>query len=222
MADIKRDFDTVIVRPMETGSFDTMLGYLGLPPYSRNIECLQIKGDPRLANPYNGQSYLPYHSIRLDMPHDPPHERPWIKEQIGNLVSGSRPMNGFVQSYYMDGKLPGPATGATPEVMGYFTPAEIPVTDFFAQKFTVCDHWFSSIPASTQPNRLMAMAGYTLIDRNADVLKDQYLVYDWLNDHRVSWRVYHEGIPFFALMPRVVPDLLGPHFRGLDQLANDF
>lgn len=222
MADLKRDVDTVVIVLMENRSFDHMLGYLGLPPYSGNIEGLQIKDDPRFANPYNGQSYLPYHSVRLDMPHDPPHERLWIKEQIGSPIGGSRSMNGFVQSYYMDGKLAGPEPGITPEVMGYFTPAELPVTDFFAQKFTVCDHWFSSIPASTQPNRLMAMAGYTLIDGNANVLKDQYLVYDWLNDHRVNWRVYHEGIPFFALMPRVVPQLLGPHFRGLDQLANDF
>jgi phospholipase C len=222
MADLKRDVDTVVIVLMENRSFDHMLGYLGLPPYSRKIEGLQIKDDPRFANPYNGQSYLPYHSVRLDMPHDPPHERPWIKEQIGSLIGGSRSMNGFVQSYYMDGKLPGPAACVTPGVMGYFTPAELPVTDFFAQKFTVCDHWFSSIPASTQPNRLMAMAGYTLIDGNVDVLEDQYLVYDWLNDHRVNWRVYHEGIPFFALMPRVVPQLLGFHFRGFDQLANDF
>lgn len=222
MADLKRDVDTVVIVLMENRSFDHMLGYLGLPPYNRKIEGLQIKDDPRFANPYNGQSYLPYLSTRPDMPHDPPHERQWIKEQIGSLIGGSRSMNGFVQSYYMDGKLPGPPPGVTPEVMGYFTPAELSVTDFFAQKFAVCDHWFSSIPASTQPNRLMAMAGYTLIDGNTDILKDQYLVYDWLNDHRVNWRVYHEGIPFFALMPRVVPQLLGSHFRGLDLLANDF
>ncbi len=222
MADLKRDIDTVVIVLMENRSFDHILGYLGLPPYDRKIEGLQIKDDPRFANPHNGHSYLPYHSTRLDMPHDPPHERSWIKEQIGDIVNGSRPMNGFVQSYYMNSKLPGPAAGVTPEVMGYFTPAEIPVTDFFAQKFAVCDQWFSSIPASTQPNRLMAMAGYTLIDGNADVLRDHYLVYDWLNDHRVNWRVYHEGIPFFALMPRLIPELLGSHFRGLDQLANDF
>lgn len=70
---------------------------------------------------------------------------------------------------------------------GVFTPDEVPVTDFLVRNFAVCDHWFSSIPASTQPNRLMAMSGYTLTDGNVDVLKDQYLVYDWLNDHRVSW-----------------------------------
>jgi phospholipase C len=131
-------------------------------------------------------------------------------------------MTGFVQSYYMSGLIDGPAPGTLPEVMGYFTPGEVPVTDFLASNFAVCDHWFSSIPASTQPNRLMAMSGYSLIDGNVHVLDDQYLLYDWLNDHRISWRVYHEGIPFFALMPRILPRLLDDNFRGLDRLYNDF
>jgi phospholipase C len=37
----------------------------------------------------------------------------------------------------------------------------------------------------------------------------------------VSWRVYHEGIPFFALMPRWIPRLLEDKFRGFGQLALD-
>jgi phospholipase C len=221
MADLIRDIDTIVIVLMENRSFDHILGYLGLPPYNWAIEGQQKCNDPRYANPYQGQSYLSFQMSRLDMPHDPPHERSWIANQIGDIINGQRNMTGFVQSYYKDGQLPGPGPGVQPEVMGYFTPAEVPVTDFLARNFAVCDHWFSSIPASTQPNRLMAMSGYTLIDGNVDVLKDQYLVYDWLSDNRVSWRVYHEGIPFFALMPRIMPRLLDDNFRGLGQLAND-
>jgi phospholipase C len=222
MANLIRDIDTIVIVLMENRSFDHMLGYLGLPPYSLPIEGLQKCNDPRYVNPYKDQSYSSFHMSRLDMPHDPPHERAWIASQIGDMSHGERKMTGFVESYYKNGQLPGPGPGVQPEVMGYFTPGEIPVTDFFARNFAVCDHWFSSIPASTQPNRLMAMSGYTLIDGNVDLLKDQYLVYDWLNDHRVSWRVYHEGIPFFALMPRWIPRLLEEHFRGFGQMANDF
>ena len=222
MADIIRDIDTVVIVLMENRSFDHILGYLGLPPFDWAIEGQQRCNDPRYANPYQGQSYLPFQMSRLDMPHDPPHERPWIANQIGDIINNQRNMTGFVQSYYMNGQLPGPGAGVQPEVMGYFTPAQVPVTDFFARNYAVCDHWFSCIPASTQPNRLMAMSGYTLIDANVDVLRDQYLVYDWLNDHRVNWRAYHEGIPFFALMPRWIPRLLGDDFRGFGQLANDF
>jgi len=221
MADLIRDIDTIVIVLMENRSFDHVLGYLGLPPFNLAIEGLQKCKDARYANRYNSQSYSSFHLSRLDMPHDPPHERSWIASQIGGIIDGQRAMTGFVQSYYKNGQLPGPGPGVQPEVMGYFAPSEVPVTDFFARNFAVCDHWFSSIPASTQPNRLMAMSGYTLIDGNVDLLKDQYLVYDWLNDHRVSWRVYHEGIPFFALMPRWIPRLVQENFRGFGQLAND-
>ena len=193
-----------------------------MPPFNLAIDGQQNAGGPRYANPYRGQSWLPFHMNRLDLPHDPPHERPWIANQIGAVINGQYNMTGFVQSYYMNGQIAGPAPGVLPEVMGYFTPAEVPVTDFLARNFAVCDHWFSSIPASTQPNRLMAMSGYTLIDGNVHVLDDQYLLYDWLNDHGVSWRVYHEGIPFFALMPRILARLLDDNFRGVERLYNDF
>jgi phospholipase C len=221
MADVIRDIDTIVVVLMENRSFDHVLGYLGLPPFNLPIEGLQKSNTPRYANPYNGKTYSSFPMTRLEMPHDPPHERPWIAEQIGSVINGQRNMIGFVQSYYKNGQLPGPGPGVEPEVMGYFTPTQVPVTDFLARSFAVCDQWYSCIPASTQPNRLMAMSGYTLIDGNVDVLKDQYLVYDWLNDHRVSWRVYHEGIPFFALMPRWIPRLLEDKFRGFGQLAID-
>ncbi len=222
MADLIKDIDTVLIVLMENRSFDHMLGSLGLPPFRLAVDGLQNAGGPRYGNPYNGGSYLPFHMSRLDMPHDPPHERAPIANQIGAVISGEYNMTGFVQSYYMNGQIAGPAPGTLPEVMGYFTPDEVPMTDFLARNFAVCDRWFSSIPASTQPNRLMAMSGYTLIDGNVHVLDDQYLVYDWLNDHGISWRVYHEGIPFFALMPRILGRLLDDNFRGFERLYNDF
>ena len=228
MADIIKDIDTIVIVLMENRSFDHMLGYLGLPPFNLPIEGLQNAGGPRYGNPYKGGTYLPFHLTQrerpqLDLPHDPPHERtPWIETQIGSLISGSYNMTGFVESYYKNGQIAGPAAGVMPEVMGYFTPDEVPVTDFLARNFAVCDHWYSSIPASTQPNRLMAMSGYTLIDGNVHVLDDQYLLYDWLSDHNVFWRVYHEGLPFFVLMPRIAKRVLGDHFHGFDSLYNDF
>lgn len=221
MADLIRDVDTIVIVIMENRSFDHVLGYLGLPPFNLKLEGLQNGGGPRYANPYNGKSYQAARMEALCLPHDPPHERPWIANQIGSVINGEYSMNGFVQSYYMNGQVAGPAPGTLPEVMGYYGPAEVPVTDFLARNFAICDRWFSSIPASTQPNRLMAMAGYSRIDGNVHALPDHYLVYDWLNDNHVGWRVYHEGIPFFALMPRWVPHTLGENFRGLGQLAND-
>jgi phospholipase C len=68
----------------------------------------------------------------------------------------------------------------------------------------------------------MAMSGFSMIDVNHDLLPDQYLVYDWLNDNKVSWRVYHQGIPFFTMMDRWIPEiLLSGHFRNFDDLQGD-
>lgn len=110
-------------------------------------------------------------------------------------------MNGFVDSYLM--RHPPPADKRL--VMGYYTAPEVPAFEFFARNYTVCDHWFSSLPTGTQANRLMAMSGTTsLIDNAPLFLPDQPLVYDWLTDHNVSWCVYQSSdfLHFSALMPR--------------------
>jgi phospholipase C len=107
--------------------------------------------------------------------------------------------------------------------MGYCTPPQVPTSDFFAQNFAVCDHWFASLPTGTQPNRLMAMSGFSMIENNYGFLmENQELVYDWLNRNRVRWRVYHEGLPFFLLMPKWIPEIVEEdHFRRFAQLRED-
>jgi phospholipase C len=68
----------------------------------------------------------------------------------------------------------------------------------------------------------MAMSGFTNIDVNTFPLPRQELLYDWLSARGIRWRVYHEGLPFFAMMPRWVPDILTEtHFRPLEKLFVD-
>ena len=89
--------------------------------------------------------------------------------------------------------------------MGYYDQAAVPIFDFFAHNFVICDHWFAALPTGTQANRLMAMSGESsLVDNARVLLPDQQLVYDWLDRHRVTWCAYQSGdfLPFFALMPR--------------------
>ncbi|MHB9839695.1 alkaline phosphatase family protein [Paraburkholderia terrae] len=40
-----------------------------------------------------------------------------------------------------------------------FTPDQLPVLNFLARQFGVCDSWFASIPGPTWPNRFFAVAG---------------------------------------------------------------
>lgn len=218
--------ETIVILIQENRSFDHMLGYLSLPPYSRG-DVEGLKTDPawleRYANLFAGRAYKPFQMKDKRMSGDPPHDRDWIGLQIGSPnAAGEYPMRNFVAGY---AHAPGVEIGDNPEVMGYFLPSEAPLTDFFAQSFAICDHWFASLPAGTQPNRLMAMSGFTPIENNAPVfLPEQPLVYDWLNDHHVRWRVYHEGVPFFALMQKWWPKIANPlddNFRVLERLPVD-
>jgi phospholipase C len=108
-------------------------------------------------------------------------------------------------------------------VMGYYMAEDVPATHFFAANYGICDHWFAAIPTGTQPNRLMAMSGYTLSDVNQSaILPKQDLVYDWLTQNGITWRVYHQGIPFFMMMDDWhVKVLTDDHFRGYDEFQDD-
>lgn len=218
---------TIVVVMMENRSFDNLLGYLSLPPWSRhNVEGLGKIEDweDRYASVYKGHRYKPflltdpYHPI----PADPPHERGPIALQMGASRKGVLAMDGFVSNYVNAKERPVVSEQTKPPVMGYFTEEQAPVTHFFADNFAICDHWHASLAAGTQPNRLMAMSGYSKIDVNQVPLPEQTLVYDWLNARGISWRVYHEEMPFYAMMLSWIPEMLtGTHFRPLEQLFSD-
>jgi phospholipase C len=65
------------------------------------------------------------------------------------------------------------------------------------------------------------MCGFTNHRDTGILLPDQPIVYDWLLDRGVKWRVYAAGLPFFALMPRLSTLLLTSHFRRLEELPKD-
>ena len=212
--------ETILVVMFENRSFDHLMGYLSLPPYNRPVEgLLQAAGFTCL---YNGFEYAPFHLDDPDqkLPDDPPHERPDIGAQMDPDGDDSYSMRGFVRSY---AQLHGVDPGDQPMVMGYYNAPDVPATHFFATNYALCDHWFASIPTGTQPNRLMSMSGYALNDINQSaILPKQDLVYDWLTRNGISWRVYHQGIPFFMMMDdwhvRVLTD---DHFRSYDQFQTD-
>lgn len=226
--DLKR-IETIIITMMENRSFDHLLGYLSFLGGRRDVEGLKDQAwQQTQANPGTAAPVAPFALTRFDIP-DPPHERDTIAIQIGALDTPAC-MRGFVQSYAR--RQPPPDDESL--VMGYYRAQDVPMVDFFAREFAVCDHWFSALPTGTQPNRLMAMSGIAARDRNAPfLLTDQELVYDWLNQHGVSWRVYHQGpLPFFALMKKwqlpILHDLaietLGLHtnFRRYEHFERDY
>jgi len=218
--------ETIVIVIMENRSFDHMLGHLSLPDQGARADVDGLKDDSPWIEEYTNDcegaaASGPFRLKALALSEDPPHEREYIAAQIGAPYpwhNNRAPMNGFMKSYATTGVW----SDQIHEVMGYYTKDEIPITRYFADQFTVCDSWFACIPTSTQPNRLMAMAGYTLLDNTlGTIIPDHDLVYDWLGQRSdlVDWRVYHEGFPFFMLMPKwTIRILTDPHFESLDRL----
>lgn len=225
--------DTVVIAILENRSFDQMLGYLNLPGTDR-IELEGLQADPQWLQQHASGGVQPF-AFSVEAIEDPPHEFATIALQLGTPATpgGSCPMNGFVESYLK--RSPPPTDSRL--VMGYYDRASVPLFDFFARNYMVCDHWFAALPTGTQANRLMAMGGTTSIIDNAPILlPDQPLVYDWLTEHHVHWCAYQSGnyFPFFSLMPSWIDeiatslalDALVPHahprFRRYRNFASDW
>lgn len=231
MATLIDQIDTVVVLMMENRSFDQVLGYLSMPPHNRtDIE--GFRPSESYANTYQGKQYGIFPMNNTPIAVDPHHDRKNIEVQFGKPVAPYQPypMDGFVQGYVESPPIPpNPSV-----VMGYYQASDVPIYDFFAKHFVICDHWFSPLPSETQPNRLMAMGGESRLEENSHfLLPEQDLVYDWLLKRDIPWRTYYCGkLPFFALMRKwqltiledLVVSLLGRkrHFRKYSKFEKDW
>lgn len=150
-------FQHLVVLMLENRSFDHMLGFLRDPAYP--IEGLDRNNLPT-CDPSTGTAPVrPTDNARTvaDLNPDPAHDLLNVNMQIfgnKNADPGAQPMRGFVKDYAAVSK---DATKG-PNVMKCFTGQTLPVLSTLAQQYAVCDHWFSSVPGSTIPNRLFAHA----------------------------------------------------------------
>lgn len=79
-------------------------------------------------------------------------------------------MLGFAESYKTYSDDPG-------KVLQCYDPGELQVLTNLARNFAVCDHWFSSIPGPTLPNRLFAHTGTSngRLDNSLDWLSRRWV-----------------------------------------------
>ncbi len=152
----------IVVLMMENRSFDHMLGYLGLPGGIDGIDGVQ-NAHPNFdadGNEYPPYAYGPgetaFHKPGepYDESLDPCHGPECVAEQLAEF-HGVAP-GGFVKNF-IEQKQPPEQWRRLP--MGYYTQELVPVYDFLARQFCVCDAWHSSIPGDTWPNRLYSLAG---------------------------------------------------------------
>lgn len=222
--DIQNLVETVVIVMLENRSFDHMLGYLSLPsgPNRTDIDGIADPTTVAYVNDSSGETYSLHAMNDQALPGDLPHGRDLIEVQLAkSAASGRYEMTGFVESYRRFMNVRRVKTKA-PSIGFMKDGKQVPTLDFFAAAYTVCDHWFAPLPADTHPNRLMALSGLTTVDVTAAQLLDQELVYDWLTERRIRWRVYRSGLPFCTLLPRMWDELLdNTLFRSIRQLSKD-
>ena len=110
--------------------------------------------------------------------------------------------------------------------MSYYNATHLPVYDFFAENFAICDRWYASLPTDTWPNRLYAMAGgsggLTLTPSDASVEKQPpgYLlrsIFQVLQEHGVDWNIFFSDLPFGLIFTPLAQDAAyTSRMRGID------
>ena len=76
-------------------------------------------------------------------------------------------------------------------IMGVFPPSALPVLSGLAAGFAVCDHWYSSVPTETFPNRAFACAGTSQGHMNDST--SSYTVqsiFGLMTAHNLTWKIY--------------------------------
>jgi phospholipase C len=187
----------VVVLMLENHSFDQMLGAL-------KADFPELEGvDPAKLGTNkdkDGQFYTQAATSNTTVSPDPMHELANVLHQLEN--SDGNFVLDYSEAY----------TTTTPEqrqqIMGYFAPGVLPALHTLAQHFTICDHWYSSVPGPTWANRFFVHSGTCLgrvqmPDHWQDSLLhpglyfgyDQETIFDRLTEKGIAWRVYHGDIP---------------------------
>jgi phospholipase C len=195
----------LFVLMMENRSFDHLFGFMKEPGY--NIEGLEPTALPSnedsLENEISASSDA---RPTGDLAADPNHHFADVTEQlygIPNPAPGQVPdMSGFVRNY--ETKSGSAALGAN--IMKCFAPDGLPVLTTLARQYAICDHWFSSIPGPTLPNRLYVHCGTSRgrLDMAPEFYSGFYTVYEELAKQGISsciyWSDWSGTLTFSGLM----------------------
>ena len=149
-----------------------------------------------------GNKYYQSASESDSVPFDPDHEYPAIAEQLKDNHGG------FVRNFQETHKTAKPEDFQA--VMNFFPKGALPALHRLAETFTICDHWFCSVPGPTWTNRLFLLSGTSMgrvemgsSDNLAGFLGyNQRTIFDLLEDAGVPWRIYFHDFPQSWLLER--------------------
>jgi phospholipase C len=206
------EIEHVVVLMLENRSFNHMLGYLSLEADGPDVDGLR----DGMANTHEGRSYPVFRltETAFTKAQDPCHSGACVDEQLADGNSG-------FASNYIRTRLD--ATSAEPVVvMGYYDGRQLPIYDFLARRFCVCDRWFCSVRGATFPNRLYAVAGRAAGSRDNASPPVYHLpaFVRRLDAAGATWRWYtHE---FFATIWAVDRDYLPKTFDNVRPFSSPF
>ncbi|MEV4112385.1 alkaline phosphatase family protein [Nonomuraea sp. NPDC049695] len=173
--------DHIVVLMMENRSFDHMLGY-------RHFSHPEVHGlTGNESNPFSqGPPYDVHHLTATAGLRSPDHG---FNATIEQIAEGA--MSGFVENYSRRSVDPG-------LVMGYYEATELPMYEFLANNFAICDAWHSAHPGETQCNRFATLTGAVPELTNLELSDprlgyyDDLTIFDYLSREGIDW-VYAEG-----------------------------
>ena len=252
----------IVVLMLENRSFDNILGWLydpdNKPPFNevpRGQSFEGLSGKENLCNPRpgGGTVCVGKGTVMTDPFPDPNEPYDQVYAQMYNAnppptpipnTTDSPNMQGFVINYAEAINVAATAKVGLPNppdpgiIMNCFTPESLPVINGLGRAYAVCDHWLSSVPTQTFPNRSFVHAatssGYVynmwktgrhLWDIGILVNKTP-TIYNVLEEHGLSWKIYHGG-PFLLCNALLIQDqlrkfvLFGQHFFPFEKFLED-
>ena len=220
---MKSPIEHIIVLMLENRSFNHLFAYSAIPG---------LQGvDTSMSNPQPNGPQVSMANTAPDVSiGDAGHEFEDVQEQMYWTPAAARSptiaMEGFVKS-------------SGPEAMLCVDPSRLPVLTQLARHFLVCDHWFSSMPGPTWPNRFFVHAGSSggLANSPSNLTSigsvlwstlgfsfDNGTVFEALERAGKSWRIYHgDHFPQVCAIDTMPSIFVGGsrRFRSFNKFAKD-
>jgi phospholipase C len=182
---------------LENRSFDQMLG--SLKAVYPNLDGVEPEAPWRNSDNRGKVFVQAPTEARQSLKWDPHHEVVHVAEQLANHNMG------FVRNF--SEQYPDSTDDARQFIMGYYPLDFLPALHVLARNFTVCDHWFASVPGPTWPNRFFALTGSAngrvnmpddgthKTDIPGYFQQTQDTIFDRLNERAIHWKSYFHDIP---------------------------
>jgi hypothetical protein len=210
----------IVVLMLENRSFDHLLGYLKAEnPEIEGLVGTEVNPEDPGATPPIPTAVNDNAEYKGDLEVDPGHDQSDVGIELYGTPAYNFTLdpvnNGFVFDYIRRNQ--GDRVKGR-KIMKCFAPSKLDALATLARQFAVCDHWFSSVPGPTWPNRFFAHAATSAghVD-NAFRFYAMDTIYHQLQTVGVSWGVYFHDIPQVLAISSLWGDMFKQRFHRFER-----